>query len=143
MAEKEFFGHIIDNEEVESLDGRRFDIHNPWTQQVWAEASEASAEDAERAVRSARRAFDEGPWPRMGRAERAGWLHKLADAMEERVDEFARLHNVSETTVRECLAGVSKNYPPLRGKRTKPGRGGTVYITAEQAAEWRAALKDA
>lgn len=95
MAEKEFFGHIIDNEEVESLDGRRFDIHNPWTQQVWAEASEASAEDAERAVRSARRAFDEGPWPRMGRAERAGWLHKLADAMEERVDEFARLDSTN------------------------------------------------
>ena len=36
MSEHEFFGHIIDNEEVESLDGGRFDVWNPWTREVWA-----------------------------------------------------------------------------------------------------------
>lgn len=59
------------------------------------------------------------------------------------VKEFAQLHGISETTVRECIAGISKNYPPLRAKRTKPGKGGLIYITAEQAAEWRTSLPDA
>lgn len=59
------------------------------------------------------------------------------------VAEFARWHGIGPTTVRECIAGTSKNYPPLRAKRTKPGKGGLIYITAEQAAEWRAAFPDA
>lgn len=88
-SSREFFGHIIDNEEVESLDGQRFDVYNPYTREVWAEAAEGSAEDARRAVVSARKAFDEGPWPRMGRVERANLIHKLGDLMEERADELA------------------------------------------------------
>lgn len=59
------------------------------------------------------------------------------------VEEFARLHGISPTVVRECLRGEAQNYPPLKAKRTKPGRGGRIYITAEQAAEWRASLPDA
>ncbi len=90
-----FFGHIIDNEEVESLDGGRFDIYNPWTQEVWAQAAEGSQADAERAVASARKAFDEGPWPRMGRVERAKLIHKLADLMEERAEEIATLDSTN------------------------------------------------
>jgi len=89
MADLEFFGHIIDNEEVESLDGGRFDVYNSYTQQVWAQASEGGEADARRAVASARTAFDEGPWPRMGRVERAKAIHRLADLMEARADELA------------------------------------------------------
>lgn len=58
------------------------------------------------------------------------------------VAEFARLHSVSETVVRECIAGTSKNYPPLKAKRAR-GERRRIYITAEAAAEWRAALDDA
>ena len=89
MTDLEFFGHIIDNQEVESADGARFDVYNSYTQQVWAQAAEGSAEDARRAVVSARTAFDEGPWPRMGRVERAKAIHQLADLMEARADELA------------------------------------------------------
>ncbi len=91
MSETRFFGHIIDNEEVESIDGKRFDTVNPWTREKWGEVAEAGEKDAERAIVSARKAFDEGPWPRMGRKERAALIHKLADLMEEHVDELARL----------------------------------------------------
>jgi aminomuconate-semialdehyde/2-hydroxymuconate-6-semialdehyde dehydrogenase len=89
MADLKFFGHIIDNEEVESVDGARFDVYNSYTQQVWAQAAEGGEEDARRAVASARTAFDEGPWPRMGRVERAKAIHKLADLMEARADDLA------------------------------------------------------
>ncbi len=91
MTDYPFFGHIIDNEEVESLDGKRFDTINPWTREKWAEVAEASAADADRAIAAARKAFDEGPWPRMGRNDRARLIHRLADLMEEHADELARL----------------------------------------------------
>ncbi|APH00133.1 2-hydroxymuconic semialdehyde dehydrogenase [Janibacter indicus] len=91
----QFFGHIIDNEEVESISGERFDVWNPWTQEVFAQAAEGGAEDAERAIASARKAFDEGPWPRMTHPERAAAIHKLADLMEERADELATLDSTN------------------------------------------------
>ncbi|MSS84530.1 hypothetical protein FYJ24_07075 [Actinomycetaceae bacterium WB03_NA08] len=59
------------------------------------------------------------------------------------VKDFAQWHGISESVVRECLNGTARNYPPLQAKRTKPGKGGLIYITAEQAAEWRASLPDA
>ncbi len=91
MSQDEFFGHIIDGQEVESLDGARFDTINPWTRQKWAEVALASAADADRAIASARAAFDEGPWPRMGRNQRAALIHRLADLMERDVDILAGL----------------------------------------------------
>lgn len=57
------------------------------------------------------------------------------------VEKFAELHSVSKETVRRCIAGQSTSYPPLRAKRTR-GAKYRVYITAEAAAEWRAALAD-
>ncbi|MER6630514.1 aldehyde dehydrogenase [Streptomyces sp. NPDC000987] len=89
MADKEFFGHVIDGVEGESLDGARFDTVDPWTRAAWAEVPLGGAADAGRAVAAARRAFDEGPWPRMGFAERGRILHRLADLMEEHTDELA------------------------------------------------------
>ena len=86
-----FFGHVIDGEEVPSVDGATFDVWNPWTQEVFAQAAEGGPEDAARAVASARKAFDEGPWPRLGRVERAAAIHRLADVMEARADELATL----------------------------------------------------
>ena len=95
MSDLQFFGHVIDGEEVESLDGARFDVSNPWTREVWAQAAEGGAADAARAVASARRAFDEGPWPRLGRVERAAMMHRLADLMAERADELATLDTIN------------------------------------------------
>jgi len=59
--------------------------------------------------------------------------------------EFARLHGISETTVRDCINGESQTYPPLNVKRVrkKGSAKSRIYITAEQAAAWRAALNDA
>jgi len=91
MSELESFGHIIDGDEVPSLDGSTFEVWNPWTQEVWAQAAKGGEQDAARAVASSRRAFDEGDWPRLGRAERADAIHRLGDAMEAHADELARL----------------------------------------------------
>ncbi|WP_214369844.1 aldehyde dehydrogenase [Pseudonocardia sp. H11422] len=84
-----FFGHIIDGEEVSSADGARFDSIDPWTRETWAQVALGGAAEADRAVTAARRAFDEGPWPRMGFAERGALIHKLADLIEANAEELA------------------------------------------------------
>lgn len=84
------FGHLIDGEERESADGARFASVDPWTRQPWAEAALGGADEAGAAITAARRAFDEGPWPRMGLAERGALLHRLADLVESHADELAR-----------------------------------------------------
>ena len=39
MSDRQFFGHIIDGEEVSSTDDATFEVWNPWTQEIWAEAA--------------------------------------------------------------------------------------------------------
>lgn len=89
MSDLESFGHVIDGKEVPSAEGTTFDVWNPWRQEVWATAAAGSAVDAAHAVESSRRAFDEGPWPRMKRAERAAAIHRLADVMDAHEEELA------------------------------------------------------
>ena len=82
-------GHVIDGAEVPSADGATMVDVDPFTQSSWCDVACGTAEDADRAVRAARRAFDSGPWPRMGSAERQGILHRLADLVERDADDLA------------------------------------------------------
>ncbi|HEY9311452.1 aldehyde dehydrogenase [Williamsia sp.] len=84
----EFFGHIIDGAEVKSASDATFASIDPYTGQQWAEIALGDATDAARAVAAARRAFDEGPWPRLGYGERGRILHRLADLIEAHADEL-------------------------------------------------------
>ncbi|WP_433171485.1 aldehyde dehydrogenase [Actinoallomurus sp. CA-150999] len=84
----EFFGHVIDGEEVTSGSGATFSSADPYTREPWAEIALGDQADADRAVTAARRAFDSGPWPRMGTAERGRILHRLADLIEAHVEDL-------------------------------------------------------
>jgi aminomuconate-semialdehyde/2-hydroxymuconate-6-semialdehyde dehydrogenase len=85
----ELIAHVIDGREVESSSGARFATVDPWTREAYADVALGDAQDAGRAVAAARRAFDEGPWPRMGFAERGALLHRLADLVVTHADELA------------------------------------------------------
>ncbi|MGH3439377.1 MAG: aldehyde dehydrogenase [Sciscionella sp.] len=85
----EFIPHVIGGHEQESASGARFDSVDPWTRASYAEVALGGAEDADRAVAAARTAFDDGPWPRMGFAERGTLLHRLAEKIMEHADELA------------------------------------------------------
>ncbi|MGK2901400.1 MAG: aldehyde dehydrogenase [Mycobacterium sp.] len=84
----EFFGHIIDGAEVKSASDATFASIDPYTGRQWAEIALGDHADAARAVAAARRAFDEGPWPRLGYGERGRILHRLADLIEAHADEL-------------------------------------------------------
>ncbi|WP_100330008.1 aldehyde dehydrogenase family protein [Bacillus xiapuensis] len=81
----------INGDFVESVSGKTFETLNPATGEVLAVVSEAEEEDIDKAVRAAREAFDNGPWSRMGSAERSRLIYKLADLMEENKLELAQL----------------------------------------------------
>lgn len=48
-----------------SVSGKKFPTLDPRTGEVIAHVAEGDIEDINRAVAAARKAFDEGPWPRM------------------------------------------------------------------------------
>uniref|UniRef100_A0A0E0LAB1 Aldehyde dehydrogenase domain-containing protein n=2 Tax=Oryza TaxID=4527 RepID=A0A0E0LAB1_ORYPU len=56
---------LIDGKFVDSASGKTFPTLDPRTGDVIAHVAEGDAEDINRAVHAARKAFDEGPWPKM------------------------------------------------------------------------------
>lgn len=81
--------HVIDGEECDSTGGEHFESVDPARQSAWARVASGSEKDAAAAVAAARRAFDEGPWPRMGPDERGRILYRLADLLKAHADELA------------------------------------------------------
>ncbi|MFJ8232482.1 aldehyde dehydrogenase [Streptomyces sp. NPDC094448] len=67
------------------------DVVSPHTEQVIGRVPHASPADADRAVAAARRAFDEGPWPRMALEERIAVVGRIRDAIAVRHEEIARV----------------------------------------------------
>ncbi len=89
LPELRIVRHFVDGEFVDGASGRTFRSLNPATNTPIAEVAEGTAEDVDRAVRAARRAFDDGSWPRMRAADRARALQRIADIIEQRVDEIS------------------------------------------------------
>jgi betaine-aldehyde dehydrogenase len=71
--------------------GEMMDIVNPATEEVVHRVPLATREHVDAAVRAAREAFDDGRWSRLGCGERSAYLLKLADILEARADDIARI----------------------------------------------------
>src|SRR5437899_7387193 len=79
------------------IDGsKKFDTINPATGEVLTQIVEASAEDVDRAVAAARRAFEDrsGPWRKFSASERGRLIWRLADLVEKNIDELAELETL-------------------------------------------------
>jgi aldehyde dehydrogenase (NAD+) len=85
---------FIDGQWVPARSGRTFDTINPATEEPIAQVAEGDAADVEAAVRAARRAFDEGPWPRLDARERGRMMHRLCDLIAEECDELAAIESL-------------------------------------------------
>jgi phenylacetaldehyde dehydrogenase len=85
---------LIDGKLVDAASGKTFDVYNPATGTILAKVAEADAEDVNRAVKAARRAFDEGPWSIMSPSDRGKLLWKLAALIEQNSDEFAEIESI-------------------------------------------------
>src|SRR5689334_12363529 len=81
--------HFINGEFVDSQSGATFDTLNPATNEVIGAVADGVAEDIDRAVKAARKAFDEGPWRKMNAEQRGKLLRRVADLIEKHVDDIA------------------------------------------------------
>jgi aldehyde dehydrogenase (NAD+) len=90
MAETKAARHFIDNEWTVAAGGETIPVVDPSDGQVFTELARGSAADIDRAVHSARRAY-EGAWGRLSAAERGRVLHRLALLLEASRDELAAL----------------------------------------------------
>ncbi|KAL8534124.1 hypothetical protein ACS0TY_010217 [Phlomoides rotata] len=82
---------LINGQFVDAASGKTFPTLDPRTGDVIAHVAEGDAEDINRAVAAARKAFDEGPWPKMTAYERQRILLRFADLVEKHNDEIAAL----------------------------------------------------
>ena len=67
-----------------------YPVISPSTEQVIANTSAVTIEDADKAVLSARKAFDSGAWSNLSIEERVSHCSKLCDAMESRLGDLNR-----------------------------------------------------
>ncbi len=85
--------HYIGGRFVDSVDGDTFDVLDPVTNQTYVTAAAGKKADIDLAVAAARKAFTEGPWPRMLPRERSRVLHRIADLVESRDERLAELES--------------------------------------------------
>ncbi|WP_231756612.1 aldehyde dehydrogenase family protein [Lignipirellula cremea] len=85
---------LIGDQWRDALSGKTFSTINPATEEVIAEVAEGDAADVDLAVQAARKAFDSGPWRTMNARDRGRLMYKLADLVEENLEELAALESL-------------------------------------------------
>jgi betaine-aldehyde dehydrogenase len=82
---------FIDGRWVAPVHEQTFDTIDPSDETVIAKVAAGTAEDIDLAVNAARKAFDDGPWPRMSGAARAAVLRAIAQRIRDRLPALAEL----------------------------------------------------
>lgn len=85
---------FIDGKWAEPSTNQYFKIVNPANEEVVCSVAQAGEQDVDLAVKSARRAFDDGKWATLSAADRENILFNVANKMQERLDELAFLETV-------------------------------------------------
>ncbi len=85
---------FIGGDHAEAASGKTFDCISPIDGKVVAQVSSCGAEDADRAVAAARKAFEAGSWSRKAPKERKAVLLRLAELIEKNSSELALLETL-------------------------------------------------
>jgi len=109
------------------------ELINPADGKPLCKVAEAGAKQVEAAIKAARKAFDRGPWPRMTAFERAQFLFKLADKIDQNAEELAQLETLNGgKPLRETqydIADAANCFRYYAGLITKPS-GQAVEVPA-------------
>src|SRR6266851_3258738 len=79
---------------LDSVSGKTFPTVNPATGETICQVAEGDKADVDLAVKAARKAFEDGPWPKMNASERGRLLNRLADLIEKNQEELAALESL-------------------------------------------------
>jgi acyl-CoA reductase-like NAD-dependent aldehyde dehydrogenase len=102
-------GLFIDGAEVAAATDERLDVLNPSTGEVIARTAHGTPEDVDRAVKSARRAFEDRAWAGLDPRARARLVNRLADALEAKLPEMFQLETMNNgRPVNETRAQISR-----------------------------------
>ncbi len=85
------FRNVVNGELVDSVSGETYDVLDPSTGEVYAQAPRSGAEDVDRAFRAAEKAFES--WGETTPAERQLAMLRIADALERRAEEFVAVES--------------------------------------------------
>jgi aldehyde dehydrogenase (NAD+) len=81
----------IDGSFVPAARGEYFESIDPFTAKPWSLVARGGAEDAQRAVEAASRAFESGEWPRLNASQRGALLRKLGDLIAANAERLAAI----------------------------------------------------
>ena len=132
MADKTF-QNVVDGKLTDSKSGETYDVLDPTTGEVYAQAQMSGAEDIDAAYGAAAKAFE--AWGDTTPAERQKALLKIADALEERAEEFVKAE--SKDTGKPLGLTTSEELPPsidqirffAGAARVLEGRSAGEYMT--------------
>lgn len=85
---------FIDGQWLPAASGKTFATVNPATEEEIAQVAEGDAADVDAAAKAARHAFETGEWSKMDARDRGRLMYKLADKMEEEIEQLARLETL-------------------------------------------------
>jgi phenylacetaldehyde dehydrogenase len=85
---------FIDGQWVDAASGETFETTNPATGETLATVAAGDVSDIDRAVRAARRAFEDGPWGRLTPSDRGRIIWKIGDLILDHLDELAQLETL-------------------------------------------------
>ncbi|MGY9035668.1 MAG: aldehyde dehydrogenase [Rhodobacterales bacterium] len=80
----------IDGEWINSTSGKWFETENPYTGETWAKIARGNAEDVDRAVKAASKAF-QGGWGQTKPTERGKLLNRLAEVIEKNSERLGEI----------------------------------------------------
>ena len=89
---KESYGLFIDGKFVEPKNGKKFETISPSSEKVLSLISEAEAEDVDKAVKAARKAFKD--WSKRPGSDRAKYLYRIARKIQEKARELAIIESM-------------------------------------------------
>ena len=95
MAERFPTQLVIGGEQVNAAAGKTFGVENPATEQIIAQVAEGDAGDVDRAVSSARAAFEGDAWRGMSARQRGAAVSRLGELIVQHKDELARLETLN------------------------------------------------
>lgn len=105
----ETHGNFVDGHEVEGGSGEMIDVRNPATGAVIARIPNSTSEDIERAMRSARAAFEGKAWGGLSIRARARLVNRLADAFEDNLETLYTLETLNNgRPINETRAQLSR-----------------------------------
>jgi acyl-CoA reductase-like NAD-dependent aldehyde dehydrogenase len=136
---------FIDGAFCDAADGTTFETTNPATGDVLARVAHCKSADVDRAVKAARRVFNDGTWSRAEPEHRKEVLLKVAALVREHTHELAVLESLDTgKTINDCMDEIGGEVPNFFqwyaeladktfGKIAPTGPGALALITKEPA----------